>query len=467
MTSRNRSWSEGQKLFAGVWKPLLAAAFVDWSDHLKVKGGIQMAVLGVLQRCLCLVLLVLLSLGKPLVEVRRLDPVAVEEQQHGGQDHQEGKQQPHHQPHLTVVLDGAAVHASSEPRLLAKGRGPTTIAVTVAIAVAHPVAVAASDAGLQLGEGGFLAPAVSADLALATLGACHDEARVCQVPLAVLGAVDVCAATLHLDASCLDGGINGHRVGAFGLLGCALTLDLTTLGITFRTLCEVPILVFATVTKGVPTCVDIFKAGVMSWSGSVAPQLHALLLMGEAHAVVAVGDAVLAGRAVQQVDVGGTVRRRACAVFWQVTCSSWSTAHCARLLQFATLAAHSMCTLRLFFQSAIIGVAAVVGAFVRFSAVALLSVFNKTVATLLSSHQVLHVRHVVQTHPPSLLEVAVQVALTAAAEDAREGMTGRSSHHTASLLCGGFHAAAVVVVAHSKVVADLMGHGGSGSDGHV
>lgn len=42
-----------------------------------------------------LVALVLLSLGKPLMEVGRLDPVAVEEQQHCRQDHQEGKQKSH------------------------------------------------------------------------------------------------------------------------------------------------------------------------------------------------------------------------------------------------------------------------------------------------------------------------------------------------------------------------------------
>lgn len=48
-----------------------------------------------------LVALVLLSLGKPLMVIGSLDPVAVEEQQRCRQDHQEGKQQPHHQPNLT------------------------------------------------------------------------------------------------------------------------------------------------------------------------------------------------------------------------------------------------------------------------------------------------------------------------------------------------------------------------------
>lgn len=44
---------------------------------------------------------VFLSLGKPLVVIGGLDPIAVEEQQHCRQEHQEGKQQPHHQPDLT------------------------------------------------------------------------------------------------------------------------------------------------------------------------------------------------------------------------------------------------------------------------------------------------------------------------------------------------------------------------------
>lgn len=39
------TWSERQDLFAGVRKPLVAASLVDWSDHLQVKGRIQMAVL--------------------------------------------------------------------------------------------------------------------------------------------------------------------------------------------------------------------------------------------------------------------------------------------------------------------------------------------------------------------------------------------------------------------------------------
>ena len=68
---------------------------------------------------------------------------------------------------------------------------------------------------------------------------------------------------------------------------------------------------------------------------TVAPKLQALLFMGEAHAVVAVGQTVLTGGAVEQVDVGGTVRRGPSAVLWQVTCPCWPPAHGTCLLQLA------------------------------------------------------------------------------------------------------------------------------------
>lgn len=48
-----------------------------------------------------LVALVLLSLEKPLMVVWSLDPVTIEEHQHGRQKHQEGKKEPYHQSHLT------------------------------------------------------------------------------------------------------------------------------------------------------------------------------------------------------------------------------------------------------------------------------------------------------------------------------------------------------------------------------
>lgn len=68
---------------------------------------------------------------------------------------------------------------------------------------------------------------------------------------------------------------------------------------------------------------------------TVAPELQALLLVGEAHAVIAVGQSILAGGAVQQVDVGRTVRRGPRAVLWQVTRPRWPSAHGTCLLQLA------------------------------------------------------------------------------------------------------------------------------------
>lgn len=70
------------------------------------------------------------------------------------------------------------------------------------------------------------------NLALATLGTGHYEAGVGQVTLAILGAVDVGAAALHLNAPCLDGCVDGHSISAFGLLGSTVALDLPTFGIT-------------------------------------------------------------------------------------------------------------------------------------------------------------------------------------------------------------------------------------------
>lgn len=126
-----------------------------------------------------------------------------------------------------------------------------------------------------------------------------------------------------------------------------------------------------------------------------------------------------------------------------------------------------MGTLSLLLQGAIIGIAAIIGAFIRFSTIALFSVLHKAITALLASHQVLHVGHVEETHAPSLLEVAIQVTFAAATEDAWERMPSGGSHHTASLLGGGLHTAAIVVMAHTEVVADLMGHGGRSTNGQL
>lgn len=60
------------------------------------------------------------------------------------------------------------------------------------------------------------------------------------------------------------------------------------------------------------------------------PQLLALLLVGEAHAVVAVGVAALTGGAVHLVEIGGAVRRLARAELGEVALPRLLTAQGAR-----------------------------------------------------------------------------------------------------------------------------------------
>ena len=69
-------------------------------------------------------------------------------------------------------------------------------------------------------------------------------------------------------------------------------------------------------------------------------------------------------------------------------------------------------------------------AHVRFSTVTLFSIFHKAVATLLAPHQVLHVGHVVETHAPSFLEIAVQVSFAASAENTWEWMPEKGYFHS-------------------------------------
>lgn len=68
-------------------------------------------------------------------------------------------------------------------------------------------------------------------------------------------------------------------------------------------------------------------------------------------------------------------------------------------------------------------------AHIRFSTITLFSVLHKAVPALLAPHQVLHVGHVVETHAPSLLEVAVQVAFAAATENTWEWMPGQGQQN--------------------------------------
>lgn len=116
-------------------------------------------------------------------------------------------------------------------------------------------------------------------------------------------------------------------------------------------------------------------------------------------------------------------------------------------------------------QRAVVCIAAWVGALLHLPTVTVLSIFQKAIATFPSHHQVLSVGQVEETHATSLLEVALQLPLAAGAEDTWEGVSSGRCHDTASLFRGGLHAAALAVMAHAEVVANLVGHGGCCSNG--
>lgn len=63
--------------------------------------------------------------------------------------------------------------------------------------------------------------------------------------------------------------------------------------------------------------------------------------------------------------------------------------------------------------------------YLHLPAVTVLSFLQKAIATFPSHHQVLGVGQVEETHPTSLLEVALQLPLAAGAEHAREGVPAR------------------------------------------
>lgn len=75
------------------------------------------------------------------------------------------------------------------------------------------------------------------------------------------------------------------------------------------------------------------RRAVSTGSLTRTPQLLALPLVGEAHAVVAVGLATLTGGAVHLVEVGGTVGRLARAELREVALPCLLAAQCARGLQ--------------------------------------------------------------------------------------------------------------------------------------
>lgn len=244
----------------------------------------------------------------PLIQKRVFPSVPEVNAPHKGREkEQEDEQNCYQDGFMIVMLHGAAVHAASQARLLTVWRSPTCIAVAVLVAVANPVAVAPGNALFQLKKGGILAPAVFANHSISTFCPRHHQPRVGQVFFIILGSVHVGAPALHLSPIEADGSVNGDSVGPLGFLGRALALDLATHGISLVTLHVAPLAVFATVAIGVASHVHILETGSWGWPGSWSPELDTLLVVGHAHAVVAVCLPISTGRAIQQVHIGWAV----------------------------------------------------------------------------------------------------------------------------------------------------------------
>lgn len=239
-------------------------------------------------------------------------------EQHEHRQHKHGREHTSYHGTNTLGGHGPTVDAAPLARHVAEGRGPTPEAVAVLIVVADPVAIAFLPTAFRFKEGGVSALPLEANMVVATLGPSHHQAWVQHVPLLLGTSVDVGAPASDLPPVHDDGGVNGHRVGLQGPGLGALTLDLPTLGISHVALLVFPIQVLPAVSKGVPCHIHLLEAEIRSGPGSRPPQLLALLLVGEAHAVVAVGLATLAGGAVHLVEVGRTMGGLACAELREV-----------------------------------------------------------------------------------------------------------------------------------------------------
>lgn len=198
---------------------------------------------------------------------------------------------------------------------------------------------------------------------MATLGPSHHQAGVQHVTLLLGTSIDVGAPTSDLPSIYHNDGVDGHCIRLQGPGLGTLTLDLATLGISHVALLVFPIHVLPTVSKGVPCHIHLLEAEIRSRPGSRAPQLLALLLVGEAHAIVAVGLAVLARGAVHLVEVGGALGGLARAELWEVALPCLFTAQCARGQQLTAVTAGAVRTLGPLSQGAVSGIAAGVLAF--------------------------------------------------------------------------------------------------------
>lgn len=340
-------------------------------------------------------------------------------------------------------------------------------AMTVLVVVADPVTVALFPTALGLEEGGVPALPLEANMVVTTLGPSHHQAWVQHVtfPFLLLGTpVDMGAPTVDAPPIQGDGGVNGDRVGFQGPGLGALTLDLPTLGIPGAALPVFAIQALATVPIGVSSCIHPLKAEIEGRPGSGSPQLLALFLVSEAHAVVAVGLATLAGGAIHLVKVGGAVGRLAGTELGKVTLSHLLAARGSRSHQLTLVTAGTMGTLGPFLQSAVRGIAARVFTFLFLPTVTFFPIFQVPIATPPASIQRPGVWHVREAHPTSRLQIPVQFPPVAPTEHSGERVPSGSCHDAPAIGCTG-RTAMCRIMAHAKVVANLMGHSGSHANG--
>lgn len=319
--------------------------------------------------------------------------------QHKGHQHKDSCEHSSYHSTNTLRGHGPAVDAAPQAGRVAEGRGPAPEAVAVLVVVADPLSIALLAAAFRFKEGGVPALPLEANMVVATLGPSHHQAWVQHVTLLLRTSVDVGAPASDLPPVHGDGGFNGHCVGLQGPGLVTLTLDLPTFGISHVALLVFPIHVLPTVSKGVPCHIHLLEAEIRSRPGSRTPQLLALLLVGEAHAVVAVGLATLAGGAVHLVEVGGAMGRLARAELWEVTLPRLLPAQGAWGQQLAVVAAGSMGTLCPFSQGAVGGIAARVTTFLFLPTVTLFPFFQVPVPTSPATIQRPGIWHVGETHP--------------------------------------------------------------------
>lgn len=276
--------------------------------------------------------------------------------------------------------------------------------MTVLVVVADPMTIALFPTAFRLEERGVPALPLEANMVVATLGPSHHQAWVEHVtfPFLLLRTpVDVGAPTVNPSPIHGNGCVNRHCIGLQGPGLCTLTLDLPALGIPGAALPVFAIQALATVSIGVSSCIYLLKAEVEGRPGSRSPELLALLLVSETHAIVAVGLATLAGGTIHLVEVGGAVRRLARAELGEVTLPHLLTTQGSRSHQLTLVTAGPVGTLGPFLQGAVGGIAARISTFLLFPTVTFFAIFQVPVATPPASIQRPSIWHVGKAHATS------------------------------------------------------------------